>query len=68
MQGQRIRTKPRNSLTPYVLDVYDADKPVGSERVVARCDTRDGKVWRTNGATTKVSLREIHDAIRSEQR
>jgi hypothetical protein len=41
-----LKTKPRNTAVPFILDVYEADMPMGSARVVARCDTRNGQVWR----------------------
>lgn len=59
-----LQTKSRNWATPYVLDVYDAEKPEGSARVVARCDTRSGDVWRTNPrAETKAPMSAIRAAI-----
>ena len=60
---RRLETKPRNRFVPFVVDVYDASMPVGSARVVARCDTRTGEVWRTSGSTATASMREIRDAI-----
>ena len=55
-----LKTKPRNSHTPYIVDVYDAEQEDGS-RVVARCDTRTGQIWKTKGST--VSLSTIREAL-----
>jgi len=51
-----LKTKPRNSYTPFILDVYDADLPEGSPRVVARVDTRDGQITRTKATGVPMSL------------
>ena len=58
-----LKTKPRNSYVQFILDVYDADMPVGSPRVVARCDTRTGEIWRTDGAAVRPSMSAIRDAV-----
>jgi hypothetical protein len=60
----RLLTRPRSSAVPFILDVYDPSIPVGGARVVARCDTRSGQVWRTTGPAASASMREIRDAIR----
>jgi hypothetical protein len=59
-----LKTKPRNTATPYVLDIYDADKPEGTDRVVARYDTRSGKIWRTHGVAARhASMGAIKAAV-----
>jgi hypothetical protein len=58
-----LKTKPRNSFVPFIVDVYDADQPDGSPRVVARCDTRSGQIWRTKGSNSKASMRDIRAAL-----
>lgn len=50
-----LKTKPRNTAVPFILDIYDADQPEGSPRVVARTDTRTGQVWKTKGSTAPMS-------------
>lgn len=65
-QGENVslEVKPRNSITPYILDVYDASAPEGTARVVARQDTRDGYIWRCEGLEVrKPSMREIREAL-----
>ena len=65
--ARRLATKPRRTVAPYIHDVYVADMPVGTARVVARVDTRDGTVWRTSGAAVNVSMREIRADVERGQ-
>ncbi len=57
-----LKAKPRNTAVPFILDIYDADQPEGSPRVVARYDTRNGQLWRTS-PTTKPPLALIREAV-----
>ena len=63
-----LATRPRNSFVPFILDVYDRTQAADAPRVVARCDTRDGKVWRTKGATVRPSMPEIRAALAEASR
>jgi hypothetical protein len=63
MKSYELATRPRNSLVPFIVDVYDRTQPGDAPRVVARCDSRDGTVWRTKGATVRPPMREIRAAL-----
>lgn len=60
-----LKTKPRNSYTPWLVDVYDADMPEGTARIVARCNTKTGDIFRTKGAAAKASMPEIREALKA---
>jgi hypothetical protein len=58
-----LEVKPRNSLVPYVLDVFDPSQPAGCARVVARHHVPSGETWRTRGAGINVSMAAIRAAV-----
>lgn len=61
-----LKVKPRNSLVPFILDVYEDSLPETAPRVVARCDSRDGNAWRTTSPLAPdVSWAQIRAALAS---
>lgn len=59
-----LKVRSRSSVIPYIVEVYDAELPESAPRVVARCDTRTGQVWRCPGTAVKTTMREIRAALK----